>query len=131
MYSSPHHTNFRRAVIAGWDLLSWMVGVAFVMLARYDFELNDEQSIAAGIYLAVVMAAMLGLGVVSKLYRGRYKIATFEEFFALGIVAAVAGLVAYAVSLLGSTGLPRKGSATIPDAAAPDEAAKLRQSANR
>lgn len=102
----------RRLARLLWDCASWVVATLTVVQARYDFHLAPQQyhSIAEYVLLAGALQCLVGAGM--KLYRGRYRTASFEEVF--GLVVTV-GLVSAIVSLVAIFGI---GTATFPRATA-------------
>ena len=72
----------------------------FVVGARYDFQLNHVLSANVTRYTVTACVLQAIVGAVAMLYRGRYRIATFEESVGL---ATTTGLVG-AVLALGSSG---------------------------
>jgi FlaA1/EpsC-like NDP-sugar epimerase len=102
----------RRLTRVLWDWLSWALATGFVVGSRYDFELKGV--LWAGVALYTVTACVLQavIGAVGMLYRGRYRIATFEESVGL---ATTTGLVG-GILALGFIGFG--GGSTIPRAIA-------------
>lgn len=88
-----NNTVFVRGLLVCWDVLSWAVGVFAIYLLRYDLRLPSDFERSVLVYAAIVVAAHLLLGWVSKIHRARYRTASFEEVIGLTIIVAVAGLV--------------------------------------
>ncbi len=81
----------RRLTRVLWDWLSWALATMFVVGSRYDFELKRVlwANIALYTFTACVLQAILGA--VGMLYRGRYRIATFEESVGLAMTTGLVG----------------------------------------
>nr|WP_294696243.1 nucleoside-diphosphate sugar epimerase/dehydratase [uncultured Friedmanniella sp.] len=87
----------RQALRVVWDCASWVVATVVVVGARYDYDLNLVlwSSVAAYVFACCLLQVLAGS--VLMLYRGRYRIATFEESLGLALtVALVGGLLAVA-----------------------------------
>jgi dTDP-glucose 4,6-dehydratase len=91
----------RRLARALWDLSSWLLATLAVVGSRYDFQLNEVLWGSVARYALLACLAQAVLGTAGKLYRGRYRIATFEECVGLATTAGLVGLV-LAVGFLGS-----------------------------
>lgn len=96
----------RQCVRAIWDCLSWILATLIVVATRYDFTLNAELWPRVILFIVVACAAQVLTGTMLMLYRGRYRIATFEESFALALSVLV---VAVLISI-GFLGLIQPGS---------------------
>ena len=90
----------RRIMRVLWDWLSWALATVSVVGSRYDFQLNDVlwTSVARYGIAACVLQALLGA--VGMIYRGRYRIATFEESLGLATTTGLVGGV-LAVGFIG------------------------------
>ncbi|WP_341359212.1 nucleoside-diphosphate sugar epimerase/dehydratase [Georgenia sp. M64] len=82
-----------------WDALAWIGAVILVVGSRYDFALSDAQWDRLAIYTASAIVLQVGVGTLLKLYRGRYRVGSFEEPVALAastlLVAGALGLIFY------------------------------------
>lgn len=98
----------RRAALATWDALCWAGATAFVIGARYDFQINDVQWGSVGIYLGACIGLLVVIGYLSKMYRGRNRVGSFDEAAGLALLVALTGGIAYAVFfVLTESQLPR------------------------
>jgi hypothetical protein len=90
----------RRAARAAWDCSSWIVAPLIVVGSRYDFILSDI--LWSGVIQYLVAACLLQLifGMIFKLYRGRYRTASFEESLGLALTMAIVGAL-LAVTFIG------------------------------
>ena len=99
-----------------WDCSSWVGATVLVVAARYDFHLQPLQYRSLVVYVLVACVLQVLLGAAMMLYRGRYRTASFEEIFGLGItVAAVSGvLFATALLLMADRSFPRATAVLVP-----------------
>jgi dTDP-glucose 4,6-dehydratase len=102
----------RRLTRVLWDWLSWALATVFVVGARYDFQLNDVFSTNVVRYTITACVLQAVLGAVAMLYRGGYRIATFEESLGLATTTGVVGVL-LALGFIGFI-----GTATFPRAIA-------------
>jgi FlaA1/EpsC-like NDP-sugar epimerase len=102
----------RRLTRVLWDWLSWAIATVFVVGSRYDFELRAVLWASVVLYTLAACVLQALIGAIGMLYRGRYRIATFEESVGL---ATTTGLVG-ALLALGFIGLA--GASTFPRAIA-------------
>ena len=109
----------RRAARVLWDGSSWIVATILVVAGRYDFHLNPLQYRALAIYVVTACVLQLLVGTPMKLYRGRYKTASFDEIFGLALTVAMVSLMLsfLAFGLLGSSVFPRATAVIVPPVA--------------
>jgi FlaA1/EpsC-like NDP-sugar epimerase len=81
----------RRLTRVLWDWLSWALATVFVVGSRYDFELKGVLWASVGLYTFSACLLQAVLGAVGMLYRGRYRIATFEESVGLATTTGLVG----------------------------------------
>jgi FlaA1/EpsC-like NDP-sugar epimerase len=81
----------RRLTRVLWDWLSWALATMFVVGSRYDFELKRVLWANIALYTFTACALQAILGAVGMLYRGRYRIATFEESVGLAMTTGLVG----------------------------------------
>ncbi|WP_170175191.1 nucleoside-diphosphate sugar epimerase/dehydratase [Georgenia muralis] len=102
-----------------WDALAWIGAILLVVGSRYDFALTDAQWDRIFLYATGAIALQVVVGTVLKLYRGRYRVGSFEEPLALAastlFVAGTLGLVFY---LLGYGDFPVGIAVLVPPVAA-------------
>jgi dTDP-glucose 4,6-dehydratase len=79
-----------------WDLASWLLATVAVVGSRYDFQLNEAVWASVARYALLACVAQVLFGTVLMLYRGRYRIATFDECIGL---TTTTGLVGAALAL--------------------------------
>ncbi|MDO4716941.1 MAG: nucleoside-diphosphate sugar epimerase/dehydratase [Propionibacteriaceae bacterium] len=118
MSVSPSRVGLVRAALALWDALCWGMAAFALVVARYNFDLSSEQVQFVMLYTLAAMASQIVIGFVTKLYRGRYGVATFEEAVMLAALSLGIGLVlAIACAAWAHYGYPRVVTFTVPLAA--------------
>jgi FlaA1/EpsC-like NDP-sugar epimerase len=82
------------------DAASWVVALAFFSFARFDFVVTEFPR--RGVLFLAPLAAVtqLGVGLTQHLYRGRYRIGSFEEVTGVVTAATVTGCFLLAVDVL-------------------------------
>lgn len=94
--------TWQRASLAGWDVLSWLLATTFFVGARWNFELFASDWRFVGTYAAAAVVLQVVGGYVTKLYRGRHHVGSFDEVLTLGLVvgaiAIVLGLASWAIA---------------------------------
>ncbi|MEL4359205.1 MULTISPECIES: polysaccharide biosynthesis protein [unclassified Luteococcus] len=91
--NSATRARIVRGSIAAWDCLAWFVGIFAYLGARYDFEVGGLQWQLAFTYGCAAGVMQLCLGWATKLYRGRYRIGSFEGTFMLGTIVLGIGVL--------------------------------------
>ena len=81
----------RRLARVLWDLTSWLLATVAVVGSRYDFQLNQVLWGSVILYAVIACLVQATIGTIGMLYRGRYRIATFEECVGLAMTTALAG----------------------------------------
>ena len=111
-------TGLLRAGLALWDGASWCVAAMALVFARYTFTLArpETQFVIQYAVAAVVLQVIVGL--LTRLYRGRHVIASFEESALLALITLGIGLVLGVFSVFfAPSGYPRVVTFTVPLAA--------------
>lgn len=100
--------NLRRAVQAGWDMAAWIVSMLFAVILRFDFNPTSE-SVRRALIMGVLLAILqLVVGTMLQLYRGRYRVASFDEVTGVALSAVIVGAVGtLSLFILRPFGLPR------------------------
>ncbi len=100
--------RFRRVLQAGWDMLAWIVSMVVAVVLRFDFS-PEPLSVRRAIVLGVVMALLqLVVGTALQLYRGRYRVASFDEVTGVALSAVIVGAIGtLGLLLFRPYGLPR------------------------
>lgn len=83
-----------------WDAVAWLLAIAIVVGTRYEFYLAEDQWASIGLYALLVCLVQAVVGALLKLYRGKYRTASFEESLGLVLVTTVVALI-LAVAFLG------------------------------
>ncbi len=86
-------TLARRSLIGLWDCAAWCIAVALIVGTRYEFYLNDAQWSTVILYAGLASAAQVVVGALLKLYRGKYRVGSFEESLGLLLSVVVVALV--------------------------------------
>ncbi len=98
MLSSP---SMRRVARVAWDCMSWFVATLLVVGSRYDFELNQTQWSTIVLYAGCAAILQISFGTMLMIYRGRHRLASFDESVGLASSALLsAGVLAIAFLLL-------------------------------
>ncbi|MGD7708193.1 polysaccharide biosynthesis protein [Microlunatus sp. Y2014] len=106
----PTNILAARMLAIVWDALSWLVAAGVWILARYEFNLAPTQWRALTLYLAIALTIQIATGIATKLYRGRYRVGSFEEAFSLSMLVGFTTVVAGVIALTAIPDFPR-GSA--------------------
>lgn len=115
---SRKRTGLLRVGLALWDGCSWAFAALALVLARYNLNLARPEARFVVIYAVAAVVLQLLVGLVTKLYRGRHSIASFEESALLAFVSLGIGLVLGVSSALWApVGYPRVVTFTVPLAA--------------
>jgi len=87
----------RRAGLAALDMVSWTLALALVIGVRYNFTITDIQWTSIVQYWMTVCVLLVAIGYLTKFYRGRFLVGSFDE--ALGLALHVFGVAAIALIL--------------------------------
>ena len=110
-----YHPSVRRAILALWDLGCWALATIVVIGARYDFQINDVQWRSALVYIAVSCGLLAVFGYAVNMYRGRYRVASFDEARGLSLLILSVGVITYlAFVVVDGDGLPRGIALLVP-----------------
>ncbi|OYO16852.1 dTDP-glucose 4,6-dehydratase [Enemella evansiae] len=97
----------RHLQLALGDALAWGVATLVVLGGRYDFELKRVLWAEVFAYLAAAILLHLVLGWFFRLYRGRYRIGSFEESLGLGLVTFINWATLCLIFLIFRPAMPR------------------------
>lgn len=102
-------TLARRSLAGLWDCIAWCVAVALIVGTRYEFYLSVEQWNTVLLYAALACGAQIVVGTILKLYRGKYRLGSFEESLGLllSMVLVALALIATFVAIRGLEDFPR------------------------
>lgn len=101
-----HKARFRRIALAAWDVHCWFLATLAVVIARYDFQLSPQHWRVVITYAVVGACAQLIIGWITKAYRGRCKVGSFEESFYLARTTLALWLALSAGFLLAPVDIP-------------------------
>lgn len=102
-------------MLATWDMMCWAVATLVVIGARYDFEINDVQWRSVVVYMLAGCVLLPALGYTIKMYRGRYRVASFDEALGLVVLLLLVGVITYlAFIVILPDGLPRGVALLVP-----------------
>ena len=111
-------TGLLRAGLALWDGASWSVAAMALVFARYTLTLARPETQFVIQYVVAAVILQIAIGLITKLYRGRHGIASFEESALLALITLGIGLVLGIFSVFFATpGYPRVVTFTVPLAA--------------
>ncbi|MDT3767201.1 nucleoside-diphosphate sugar epimerase/dehydratase [Gleimia hominis] len=93
-------TWLRRATLATSDALCWILAAVAITALRFSFSLSALDRNAVIMYTGVTIAVQWCVGFITKQYRNRYWIGTFEEMVALAFLAVGSSVVGALSTLL-------------------------------
>ena len=81
-------SEYRLVILTVLDASIWVVMLVLATLLRFEFD--TKSSLTGGLLatVAIAVAAQLGIGFTTVLYRSRWKVASFEEMAALALTVA-------------------------------------------
>ena len=82
------------------DGLSWLFAIWFFALARYDFAIGAFPIRGFVLIAPLAVAIHIAAGRVLRLYRGKYRVGSFEEVTGVVAAAAIAALSVLTVDVL-------------------------------
>ncbi|HZK06459.1 MAG TPA: nucleoside-diphosphate sugar epimerase/dehydratase [Actinomycetaceae bacterium] len=89
-----------RAAFMAWDFACWFLAIVIVALLRYISVPPEDYLGGVLVYAAVALAMMVA---ISYAVRGRYRVASFEQFIAIGVGVAFTGVTSALISGLAAT----------------------------
>jgi FlaA1/EpsC-like NDP-sugar epimerase len=104
----------RRAALAALDVASWALALAVIVGVRLDFSITDVQWASIVRYGLTAGALMVGLGYVTKFYRGRFLVGSFDEALGLALHIGTVAVVALLAAPVLYPGLPRSIPVLVP-----------------
>ena len=98
----------RRTAQASYDALAWVIAAPIAIVLRYETDLPDGALTSALIFGVTCAVLQIVLGFTFTLYRGRYRIGSFDEVFGVTSTIAVISLGAFTAGLFVQPyGIPR------------------------
>jgi FlaA1/EpsC-like NDP-sugar epimerase len=79
----------RRSLLAVGDAAAWIAGLAFGAALQYDLSMHIPNYAHLALTAGVAAGAQICLGLVTGLYRGRWRFASFEGVGALAVICFV------------------------------------------
>lgn len=104
----------RRGTLALWDAGCWTFATAVVLGVRLDFAVSDIQWRSTVRYLAVTLVVLIVFGYLTKFYRGRFRVGSFDEVTGLAAQFAIVGLATAVFFTLVDPVLPRSIPVLVP-----------------
>ena len=86
-------TWLRRLLLLLTDSVSWILAVVIISWLRFDFQLNSVDRAAIITFVVVAIVFQIAVGLLTKHYRNRYWIASFEEVITLGVLTIASAIV--------------------------------------
>ena len=103
--------NGRRILQAGWDMGAWIISMTLAVTFRFDFDPSEQSLSRAALFGLGLALLQIIVGSVLQLYRGRYRVASFDEVSGVALAAVTVGAMGTAVLLvLTPAGLPRSSA---------------------
>ena len=112
--------TWQRASLAAWDVVSWLLAATLFTLARHyrpggGFELTDGEWLYLLVFVSAAVVSQLAVGYLTKLYRGRHHVGSFDEALTLGLlVTGIAVILVVGSLALASPGFPLFVMLTVP-----------------
>ena len=103
----------RRGTLALWDAC-WTFATAVVLGVRLDFTVSDIQWRSTLRYLVISMVALVAFGYLTKFYRGRFRVGSFDEVTDLAGQFAIVGVATALLFTLVDPVLPRSIPVLVP-----------------
>jgi len=98
----------RRIFQAAWDMAAWVVAMLLAVLMRYDFDPSFSSLKRAAVFGVGLAILQVLVGLPLQLYRGRYRVASFDEVAGVALSAVIVGSIGTFVLLIARPdGLPR------------------------
>ena len=104
----------RRGTLALWDALCWTFATVVVLGVRLDFTVNDFQWRSTLRYLVISLVVVVAFGYLTKFYRGRFRVGSFDEVTGLAFHFAAVGLTTALFFTMFDPVLPRSIPVLVP-----------------
>lgn len=104
----------RRGTLALWDAACWALATAVVLGVRLDFSVSDIQWRSTARYLIISMLVLVIFGYLTKFYRGRFRVGSFDEVSGLAGQFAIVGIATTLFFTLVDPVLPRSIPVLVP-----------------
>lgn len=93
--------------------MAWAVGLTFATFFRLDLTLSRSDLDSLAVVIPIATATQLSVGLLSGLYRGRWRFGSFEEVAALGRAAGFATVIVLGVDAWSNPHIIPFGSAVL------------------
>jgi FlaA1/EpsC-like NDP-sugar epimerase len=104
----------RRGTLALWDALCWTAATAVVLGVRLDFAVSDIQWRSTLRYLVISTLVLVAFGYLTKFYRGRFRVGSFDEVTGLAGQFAIVGMATALFFTVFDPVLPRSIPVLVP-----------------
>lgn len=104
----------RRGTLALWDATCWTAATAVVLGVRLDFTVSDIQWRSTLRYLVISMVVLVVFGYLTKFYRGRFRVGSFDEVTGLAGQFVIVGFSTAVFFTLVDPSLPRSIPVLVP-----------------
>ena len=104
----------RRAALAALDIVSWTLALALVIAVRYNFAVTDIQWTSIVQYWVTVCVLLVAIGYLTKFYRGRFLVGSFDEALGLALHVFVVAAIALILRPVLYPELPRSAPVLTP-----------------
>lgn len=104
----------RRGTLALWDAGCWALATAVVLGVRLDFTVSDIQWRSTLRYLVISMLVLVAFGYLTKFYRGRFRVGSFDEVTGLAAQFGVVGVATALFFTMADPTLPRSIPVLVP-----------------
>jgi FlaA1/EpsC-like NDP-sugar epimerase len=93
MAEAKFRVTWQRASLAVWDVICWLAASLLFVGARYNFSLQERDWQYVLLYVVGAISMQLLGGYITKIYRGRHHVGSFEEALTIGLLAAAIAVV--------------------------------------
>mgnify|MGYP001160339211 CR=1 FL=1 len=93
MATAQFRVTWQRASLATWDVVCWITATILFVGARYNFVLHANEWQYVFLYVFGALVMQLVGGYLTKIYRGRHHVGSFEEALTIGLLAAAIAVV--------------------------------------
>ena len=107
----PNWPILRSIVQFSLDAGAWAISLWAAQVLRYEYQFHQINYRSTALLLALAVLLQLLLGIIMRLYQGRYTYGVFEEVRAVTIATTGVAAALFGVTLLGLPQVPRS---TIP-----------------
>lgn len=104
----------RRAVLAAMDFVCWGLALCVILGVRLDFTITQVEWTSVVRYGLTAGVLMILLGYVTKFYRGRFLVGSFDEALGLALHVGAVAVLTLMISQAFFPGLPRSIPILVP-----------------